>query len=144
MEEVTELLKKKMSYDNIRKTLAKAGELINRENTITPAEHVFGRRLVENGIAVIPQFQVGDYSYDFKIEKYPILIEIDGEVHREWDKIEKDYIKWRYAIKRAFILVRFTNTESFSNYAVEETRRIISNCTKCPREIWLYEYTFLD
>ena len=93
MEEVTELLKKKMSYEDIKRHLAKSGELINRENTVTPAENVFGRRLVDAGIAVIPQFQIGDYSYDLKVEKYPILLEIDGGVHREEQRIEKDYIK---------------------------------------------------
>jgi len=144
MEEVTELLKKKMSYDDIKRQLAKSGELINRENTVTPSENAFGNNLIKAGIAVIPQFKVGDYEFDFKIEKFPVLIEVDGEVHKLEERAEKDYIKWRYAVKRGFIVVRFTNKESYSRYAVEEVQKIIANCTKVPREIWLYKYSFFD
>lgn len=144
MEEVTELLKKKMSFDDIRKQLAKSGELMDKTDVSSGSEYIFGRKLIENNIQVIPQFHIGDYIFDFKVEKYPVLIEVDGEFHEEDRVREKDYIKWRYALKRGFILVRFTNKEAHSLYAVEEVKRIIENCTKSPREVWLYPYTIFD
>ena len=144
MEEVTELLKKKMSYEDIKRQLAKSGELMDKNVSSSGSEYVFGSKLIENGIQVIPHFKIGDYEFDFKVEKYPVILEVDGEFHEEERVREKDYIKWRYAIKRGFILVRFTDKEAHSLYAVEEVRKIIANCTKVPKEVWLYPYTILD
>ena len=144
MEEVTELLKKKMSYEDIKRQLAKSGELMDKNVSSSGSEYVFGNKLIENGIQVIPHFKIGDYEYDFKVERYPIIIEVDGQFHDEERVREKDYIKWRCAINRGFILVRFTDKEAHSLYAVEEVRKIIANCTKVPKEVWLYKYSFFD
>ena len=144
MEEIKELLKHKKSFNDIKLELIKAGEFMDRTEASSGSEYIFGNKLIDAGIKIIPHFKIGDYEYDVKILEYPVIIEVDGEFHEEGRVREKDYIKWRHAIKKGFILARFTDKEAHSLYAVEEVRKIIANCTKVPKEVWLYPYTILD
>jgi len=143
--EITTFIKKKKDFIDIQRELYKNGELMNQEVTDTKSELVIGQKLIDNHIYVIPQFKVGDYPFDLKIKEYPILIEVDGSIHNEYERRVKDYRKDRYAQKRGFLVLRFTNEEGLTPLnIVEEVKSFIRNSGKSPKEIWLYTYTIID
>lgn len=105
-----------------------------------------GQKLIEKGIHVMPQYQFEKWSYDFKISDYPILLEVDGGIHKEERVRLNDYIKDRKAQRRGFKVLRFTNGEvdRKTDMCVDVIRSVINGINKSPREIWLYQYSFWD
>ena len=144
METIRKVLKKKTDLNDLKAILYRNGELINYETVETPAEDKFGQKLVDAGINIIPQFKMDDFTFDFLIKNYPILVEIDGGVHMEPERRKKDYIKDRYAQKMGFKVLRFSNNEVFTTHFVQEVQSAIRNCTRTPQQIWLYPYTITD
>ena len=144
LETVKKILKKKTDFNDLKAILARNGELINYETVETRAEEKFGQKLIDSGIRVLTQFKVEDFNFDFKVLRYPILIEIDGEVHEDQQRRQKDYVKDRYAQRMGYQVLRFTNQEAYSGKFLEEVKSAIHNCTRTPREIWLYPYTLRD
>jgi very-short-patch-repair endonuclease len=136
-----QLTKKRRNLLDIQKELLEKGELINFEVTNTTSEHKFGNMIINAGIHIKPQHQVGDYFFDFKIIETSILIEIDGDVHASDEVRTKDCKKSRFAQARGFKVVRFTNTEINTDKAkdlINELQSIIKNEKIQPREVVLY------
>lgn len=144
MTQVTELFKKGLKFEDVKKHLVRTGQLITKDMTRTPSETVFGRKLVEAGIPVHPQFRLGEFEYDFRIVGYNIIAEIDGGIHKDDAVIARDYIKWRYAAQNGYTLIRFTNAEAHNGKLVEEVKNVMAGCKISPAEVWLVKYTILD
>lgn len=66
LESVKTVLKKKTDLMELKTILARNGELVNHETSETKAESRFGQALLDAGLRVLPQFKVGDYTFDFK------------------------------------------------------------------------------
>ena len=144
IETIKRVLKKKTDFNDLKAILARNGELINYETVETGSEDKFGQKLINSGINVLTQFKVEEFTFDFKIFHYPILIEIDGEVHEELQRRQKDYIKDRYAQRMGYQVLRFSNQEVHTTLFIQEVQSAIRNCTRSPRELWLYPYTLKD
>ena len=140
--------KRKFNLLDTQRFLAKNGELCNNTTTKTKSECLLGMALIEDGIQVTHDFRVDNYSFDFKVFHYPILIEVDGGYHNERWARQCDYLKDRKAQNKGFKVLRFTNREvQYDNKrkeCVDTIRACISKCGLCPREIWLYPYSVLD
>ena len=139
-------MKNKMDLHDIQKMLAKNGELCNNQMTVTRCENKLGQALIDKNIQIIPNFKIDEKSFDFKVFHYPILIEVDGNIHNDSIKRAKDYQKDRMAIRRGFRVLRFSNWEVDNTLpqCVEQVQAIISNHALSAREIWLYPYSFFD
>jgi len=141
------IIKNKKDLLDIQKELVKTGELINCNVTETPSENILGIGLSDLGVKLIPQYKVGDFSFDFKVKGYPVLIEVDGSIHNTNSKRTRDYLKDRYAMLQGFKVIRVSNNEVNSNdkqRIVSEIRQIIGNCIRQPKEIQLYPLTFYE
>lgn len=135
------LIKKRRNLEDIQKEMIEKGELINTDVTETHSEHKFGQMLIDAGIKIKPQFIVGEYTFDLKVLRYPVLIEIDGSVHNKTTVRDKDNQKARYAMKQGFRVIRFSNREisqEQQSHLVREVKDILADCIKCPREVQLY------
>lgn len=134
----------KQTYKSYRKELENKGE---RVNTITKAEGILAEALHKARISVISQHEVGGRSFDFKVEHYPILIEVDGRIHLTAQKRFLDYRKDRFVQRRGFKVLRFTNTEIIGKdlqRTVNEIRMSMKYCIYQPREIELYPLTLWE
>ncbi len=143
----SKVIKRKKNLLDIQKELVKTGELVNCTVTETVSENILGKDLSDNGVKLIPQYNVGNYSFDFKVKHYPILIEVDGSIHNTSRKRRKDSIKDRYAMLQGFKVIRVGNIEVCSKdrpRIVSEIKQIIANCIKQPREIQLYPMTIWE
>lgn len=139
-EDITEVMKGRTSLEEMQKILVKNGELMNNQTTVTLCENILGQALIDAGIQVIPQFKVDENVFDLKIFHYPILIEVDGGVHKDPNVRVKDYRKDRMAQRKGFKVLRFANGEvqyELHN-AVEQIKATIAKCGQQPKEVWLY------
>ena len=132
----------------IQKQLAKRGELVNSTMTMTKQETIFGKRLIKAGVKVICDHKIDGYSFDFKVLRYPILIEVDGGIHNTFKRRAADYKKDRLAIKKGFIVLRFTNNEAGYtgriSDAVQEVKAIVNKTNECPKEVIVVRETFWE
>lgn len=143
MGEITKILndKGKLSFHELQQMLLKRGELVNQGVNDTKAEMEIAQAFLNSGIKAVPQYQIKEYRFDFKILNYPILIEIDGKVHHKTARREKDYKKDRIAQRRGFKVLRFSNAEISANKkeCVQEVKDTIRTCFKQPKEVLLYK-----
>lgn len=97
------------------KTFAKE----NRKNA-TEAEDVLWQLLRNNqtGYKIRRQHAIGDFIADFVCIKKRLVIEIDGEIHKE----QKEYDEWRteFLNQQQFKIIRFWNNE-----VISETEKVI-------------------
>ena len=137
---------KRVNLRDLQKEMAQSGELINTDVTETNSENKIGQLLLDAKIHLYPQFKLGEKSFDFKIKHYPILIEIDGGVHREEKVRGKDYIKDRAAIIEGFKVMRFSNYEVATepDMVIREVRAAISKSFRQKVEILLYPLTLKE
>jgi len=134
------------NLSEFQKELAKKGELIDENDTCTYSENALGQRLINENIKVIPQWKVGQCSFDFKLYEYPILIEVDGGVHNGKIRRQKDYIKDRYAQRNGFKVLRFSNYEIQHNIqgVIDEIKATIKTVRKQPLLVFIYKYTIWE
>jgi very-short-patch-repair endonuclease len=129
-----------------QKELAKKGELLDKGNTCTFSENSLGQRLIAENIKIVPQWTVGNHSFDFKLLQFAILIEVDGGIHNYRKVRHKDYIKDRYAQRCGFKVLRFSNyevTHSIQNI-MDEIRATIKTVKKQPLLVFIYKYTLKE
>ena len=133
--------KKKRNLLDIQADLMRKGEFINEVVTVTHSENIFGQAMLDKGLKLIPNFRMNNFSYDFKIFHYPILIEVDGGVHKNYKIRLKDYQKERWAQKNGYYIIRFMNEEIGQNLdsCVQEVETMIRKSGQQAREIWVYE-----
>jgi len=124
-------------------------------NIFSPPEQLFyaywskEKEIYNNKISLMPQFKIGKFYADFKLDflgyyvedfLYPnasedfyhkidddapkVIIEIDGHWHEKTpEQVEKDKKRERYIINQGFIVVRFS------------AREIIRDVRKCVEEV---------
>ena len=144
--EMREYLYKKRNLADVQAEMVKNGELLTSECTVTKSENKLGQALLNAGIKIYPQWKIKDYSFDFKIADFPILVEVDGSIHRNAEVMEKDYRKLRMAMKRGFKLLRFTNEEVHKDIlgCVEEVKNTIQYSFIQPKERVVYPLTIRE
>jgi very-short-patch-repair endonuclease len=71
------------------------------------------------------QYSIGNYIVDFCCPKEKLIIELDGDPHGEYHKIQKDEIRDNYLANLGFTVVRFEN-----RFVFQEPEYIKSEITK--------------
>ena len=141
-----QIFKKSRNLLDLQKELIKSGELVNETTTDTKSENVFGNLMLNNKIKVTSNFMLNNLQFDFKIFDYPILIEIDGEIHEGKERRQKDYVKDRMANAKGFRVLRFTNDEVKNNQqkVLFDVNNLIANIGKQPRIVYIYSLSILE
>lgn len=141
------IIGKRRNLLDIQKELVGKGELITTNIVETKSEHKLGMSLLNAGVKLQPQHKVGEYTFDYKILFYPLLIEVDGCVHSDDERRTKDYQKDRYAQLQGFRVFRFSNDEINIiplQELVIEVKNMMANCIRQPKEVQLYPLTIRE
>jgi len=133
------LIYEKKNLLDIQKELVKTGEFANAQTTITYAENRLAQALIDAKVRIQTGFMVDGYEFDIKIYQYPILIEVDGEIHESPERRQKDYLKDRLATRLGYRVYRFTNEEIKQvSEVVHFIKTAIADCTRQPHKTYLY------
>lgn len=137
---------KSMDLMELKQKLIQTGELIDPKAMDTGHEKKVAFALAKYNLRVVPQHKLGKYVFDFKVVNYPILIEIDGNVHNMKKVREKDYRKDRMAQKLGFKVLRYSNRElsESTNNIVQEMRAVMKKTGKQPHELVIYKMSFIE
>ena len=76
-------------------------------------EHLFFRALLRANIdGFVPQFKMGDFTFDFAIPRSHLVIEVDSAAyHSGKDVMAKDAKKGRFIQSKGWTIFRFTDKE---------------------------------
>jgi very-short-patch-repair endonuclease len=74
------------------------------------------------------QYSIGNYIVDFCCPSEKLIIELDGDPHSEYHRIQKDEKRDKYLESLGFTVLRFENRFVFqeSEYIKDEIRKVIS------------------
>ena len=74
------------------------------------------------------QYSIGNYIVDFCCPSEKLIIELDGDPHGEYHKIQLDENRDKYLVSLGFTVLRFENRFVFQEpeYLKEEIRKVIS------------------
>jgi very-short-patch-repair endonuclease len=74
------------------------------------------------------QYSIGSYIVDFCCPSEKLIIELDGDPHGEYHKIEEDEIRDKYLEGLGFNVLRFENRFVFQEpeYLKNEIRKVIN------------------
>ena len=74
------------------------------------------------------QYSIGSYIVDFCCPSEKLIIELDGDSHGEYHKIQKDEIRDDFLTNLGFIVLRFENRFVFQDpeYIKSEIRKIFN------------------
>ena len=132
---------KKFKFHELRNELLQRGELLTRKpNIVTQSEDILSQEMLKCHVEFVPQFTIKGRCFDFKIYHYPVLVEIDGEIHNSPQKRINDYRKDRYVQRRGYKVLRFSNDEVKENVkrVVWEIRTTVKYSGFQPIETYLY------
>jgi very-short-patch-repair endonuclease len=75
------------------------------------------------------QYSIGSYIVDFCCPSEKLIIELDGDPHREYHKIEEDKKRDRHLVTLGFTVLRFENRFAFQEpeYIRSEIRKAFNN-----------------
>lgn len=134
------------NLEEIQKELVKKGEFLPENCLDTKSENKIGQELLKQGIKVVPQYKIKEWKFDFKLLEYPILIEIDGDVHNYKRRRHKDYPKDRYAQGLGFKVLRFSNHEvkHLLPIIVNEIKIIMNSVKRQPKIVWIYKMSIRE
>jgi very-short-patch-repair endonuclease len=137
---------KRMDLVDLKRKLIQTGELIDPTQMDTYSEKTVAYTLIKNGIKTVPQFQLDKYTFDFKLVGYPVLIEVDGNVHAKLEVRHKDYRKDRVAQKRGFKVLRYSNEElkESTNNLIQEVRAVMKKTGRSPYELVIYQQSWWE
>lgn len=143
----TTLPKGKHDLRTLQRILLSRGELIPEGVAETKAERKFIELMERHNIKVIPQWRINEYRFDFRVSERPILVEIDGSVHKIRPQQRRDYRKDRLAARRGFLVLRYTNAEvneayqggGYESQFIGEFRLNVEKTPKVPREVLVVE-----
>jgi very-short-patch-repair endonuclease len=73
------------------------------------------------------QHSIGNYIVDFCCPSEKLIIELDGDPHGEYHRIQKDELRDRYLEDLGFTVLRFENRFVFQEpeYIINEIRKVI-------------------
>ncbi len=57
------------------------------------------------------QFAIGDYVVDFVCLRYRLIIEVDGAIHAEEQRVARDSVRKKFLEKQGFTVLRFSNDD---------------------------------
>ena len=79
------------------------------------------------GIKFRRQYSIGSYIVDFCCPSEKLIIELDGDPHGEYHKIQKDENRDKYLESLGFTALRFENRFVFQEpeYVKDEIRKVI-------------------
>ena len=74
------------------------------------------------------QYSIGNYIVDFCCPSEKLIIELDGDSHGEYYKIQKDESREKYLESLGFTVLRFENRYVFQEpeFIKEEIRKVIN------------------
>ena len=74
------------------------------------------------------QYSIGNYIVDFCCPSEKLIIELDGDPHGEYHKIQKDENRDKYLESLGFTVLRFENRFVFQEpeYLKDEIRKVIN------------------
>ncbi|HOW39101.1 MAG TPA: DUF559 domain-containing protein [Bacteroidales bacterium] len=77
------------------------------------------------------QYSIGNYIADFCCPSEKLIIELDGDPHGQYHKIQKDEIRDKYLEGLGFTILRFENRIVFQNpeYLQSEIRKVMNKLT---------------
>ena len=75
------------------------------------------------------QYSIGSYIVDFCCPSEKLIIELDGDPHGEYHRIQKDEKRDKYLESLGFRVLRFENRFVFKDpqYLKNEIRKVINN-----------------
>jgi|SRR6185312_4493094 len=103
-------------YFNASPEILKRAEVLR--NQMTEAEKVLWERLRKNkvrGYRFRAQHPISKFIVDFYCHKASLVIEIDGDIHRNEIVAERDEGREEELKRLGLIVLRFTNTEVLKN-----------------------------
>jgi very-short-patch-repair endonuclease len=76
------------------------------------------------------QQSIGKYIVDFYCSQEKLIVELDGNIHGEYHRIEKDTIRDQYFENLGFTILRFENRLVFqhSEYVLDEIKKNFLVC----------------
>jgi len=89
------------------------------------------RNRKQDGLKFRREHPVRGYIADFYCDEHKLIIEIDGNIHEEPSKKEKDSMRQRYLEEAGYNVLRFTVEEININIDVV-IDKILASCTKNP------------
>jgi very-short-patch-repair endonuclease len=74
------------------------------------------------------QYSIGNYIVDFCCPSEKLIVELDGDPHGEFDRIQKDENRDKYIESLGFTVLRFENRYIFQDpeYIKNEIRRLLN------------------
>ena len=74
------------------------------------------------------QYSIGSYIVDFFCPSEKLIIELDGEPHGEYQRIQKDAVRDKYIESLGFFVIRFENKVVFQDpeFIKNEIRKFIN------------------
>jgi very-short-patch-repair endonuclease len=71
------------------------------------------------------QYSIGNFIVDFCCPGEKLVIELDGNAHADYNKIEKDKVRDNYIIENGFVILRFENKLVFQDpeYIVDQIKK---------------------
>jgi very-short-patch-repair endonuclease len=120
-----------MNLDNHlfnRKALGKYRIALRKNLTSAEASlwNLLKRRQV-SGHKFRRQHSIGNYIVDFCCPHEMLIIELDGNIHGEYQQIEKDEIRDNYLKNLGFTVIRFENKLVFQDpeFVIEEIKKCL-------------------
>ena len=113
-----------------RKSLGKYRTTLR--NNLTSAEaslwNLLKHRQV-SGYKFRRQHSIGNYIVDFCCPQEMLIIELDGNLHGEYQQIERDEIRDNYLKKLGFAVIRFENKLVFQDpeFVIKEIKKCLSD-----------------
>ena len=74
------------------------------------------------------QYSIGSYIVDFFCPSEKLIIELDGDPHGEYQRIQKDAVRDKYIESLGFFVIRFENKVVFQDpeFIKNEIRKFIN------------------
>ena len=74
------------------------------------------------------QYSIGSYIVDFCCPSEKLIIELDGDPHGEYQRIQKDAVRDKYIESLGFFVIRFENKVVFQDpeFIKNEIRKFIN------------------
>jgi very-short-patch-repair endonuclease len=111
-----------------RKTLGKYRTTLRKNLTSAEASlWNFLKHRQVSGYKFRRQHSIGNYIVDFCCPQQMLIIELDGNIHGEYQQIERDEIRDNYLKNLGFTVIRFENKLVFQDpeFVIKEIKKCL-------------------